>query len=72
MFDMFNGGKPDPKSLYIVNYEQRQSELNRVVNYIRNNYSVGDSIDVDEVTARLGISDLSDSEVEEVQYKLRR
>ena len=72
MFKMFNGGKPNPKDLYIVNYEQRRSELDRVVNYIKNYYSVGDSIDPDEVTSALNIRELSDDEVDYVTKQLRK
>lgn len=70
MFDMFRGGKPDSMTLMAVDYEQRQNDLRRVVNYIKKNYSVGDSIDPDEVAAILRIDPLTDAEVEEVEYKL--
>lgn len=34
MFDMFNGGNPDPMTLYIVNEEERKSELDDIARYI--------------------------------------
>ena len=70
MFDMFRGGKPDPMTLMAVEHEQRQTDLRRVVNYIKKNYSVGDSINPDEVAAILRIDPLTDSEIEEIEHKL--
>lgn len=70
MFDMFKGGKPDPMTLMTVDYEQRQTDLRRVVNYIKKNYEIGDSIDPDEITNTLGIKELTDEEIEEIEYKL--
>lgn len=34
VFDMFNGGNPDPMTLYIVNEEERKSELDDIARYI--------------------------------------
>lgn len=34
MFDMFNGGNLDPMTLYIVNEEERKSELDDIAHYI--------------------------------------
>lgn len=34
MFDMFHGGKLDPMTLYIVNEEERKSELDDIAHYI--------------------------------------
>jgi hypothetical protein len=34
IFDMFNGGAPDPMTLYIVNEEERKSELDDIAYYI--------------------------------------
>ena len=34
IFDMFNGGNPDPMTLYIVNEEERKSELDDIAHYI--------------------------------------
>ena len=34
VFDMFNGGNPDPMTLYIVNEEERKEELNDIAYYI--------------------------------------
>ena len=72
MFDMFRGGKPDPMTLMAIEYEHPQTDLDRVVNYIKKNYSVGDAIDPDEVAAILGIDPLTDSEIEEIEYALMR
>lgn len=67
---MLFDGKLDAIDLMAVDYEQRQTDLRRVVNYIKKNYSVGDSIDPDEVAAILRIDPLTDSEIEEIEYKL--
>lgn len=34
IFDMFNGGNPDPMTLYIVNKEERKSQLDAMARYI--------------------------------------
>ena len=34
MFEMFNGGKPDPMTLYVVNEEERKNELDDIAYYI--------------------------------------
>lgn len=70
MFDMFKGGRPDLMTLIAVEYEQRQTDLRRVVNYIKKNYNVGDSIDPDEITNALGINRLTDEEIEYVTEEL--
>ena len=70
MFDMFNGGKPDSMTLMAVDHEQRQNDLHRIVNYIKKNYNIGDSIDPDEVTRILHIKKLTDEEIEYVSRKL--
>ena len=72
MFDMFRGGKPDPMTLMAIEYEHPQTDLDRVVNYIKKNYSVGDSIDPDEVTSALNIRELSDDEVDYVTRQLKK
>lgn len=68
---LFNG-KLDAVDLMAVDYEQRKTDLRRVVNYIKKNYSVGDSIDPDEVAAILRIDPLTDKEIKEIEYKLMR
>ena len=70
MFDMFNGGKPDLVTLITVEYEKRQEEVQRVINYIKKNYNIGDSIDPDEITNILGINRLTDEEIEYVTEEL--
>ena len=69
---MLFDGKLDAVDLMAIEHEQRQTDLRRVVNYIKKNYSVGDSIDPDEVAAILRIDPLTDSEIEEIEYKLMR
>ena len=69
---MLFDGKLDAVDLMAIEHEQRQTDLRRVIKYIMKNYSIGDSIDPDEVAAILRIDPLTDSEIEEIEYKLMR
>lgn len=69
---MLFDGKLDAVDLMAIEHEQRQTDLRRVVNYIKKNYLVGDSIDPDEVTSALNIRELSDNEVDYVTRQLKK
>lgn len=72
MFDMFHGGKPDPMTLMVVEYEERRSDLERVARYIKHNYSRGDVIDVDEIADECRVYNLTDAEVDYIENRLRK
>ncbi len=72
MFDMFHGGKPDPMTLMVVDYEEHRSELNRMVQYIKHTYRPGDEIDLDAVAQECGVGYLNAADIDYIQNQLRR
>ena len=70
MFSLFNGGKLDPMSLQVLEYEERRSDLERVVRFIKHNYTTG-MIDVDDIAAECGVYNLSDAEFGYIVSKLK-
>ena len=71
MFGMFNGGTPDPMTLWVVDQEERIEDLNRVVQFIKLHYSYG-AIDIDDVAAECGVENLTNAEVGYIEDRLNR
>lgn len=69
MFNMFRGGKPDPMTLMVVEHEERRSDLNRVVRFIKHNCTYG-AIDIDDVAAECGVEDLTPEECDYIERKI--
>ena len=71
MFDMFRGGKMDVVTLMAVDYEWRKSELDRIVSFIRKNYSCG-QIDVEDICAECDIDNLTEDEINYIEQQLNK
>ena len=69
MFEMFRGGKPDPMTLMAIEHEERRSDLNRVVRFIKHNYTYG-AIDIDDVAAECGVESLTPEECDYIERKI--
>ena len=69
MFDMFRGGKPDPMTLMAVDYEERRSDLNRVVRYIWAHCEEG-VIDIDDVAAECSVYNLTPAEADYIERRI--
>lgn len=61
MFEMFNGGKPDPLTLMAVDYEERQEKLQAIVAYVRR--SPKTNVDISGICKELDIK-LTGAELE--------
>lgn len=71
MFEMFRGGKPDPMTLMAVEQEERRSDLNRVIRFIKLHCTHG-MIDVDAVAAECGVYDLSQEEASYIENGINK
>jgi hypothetical protein len=73
MFDMFNGGNPDPMTLMAVDYEERQELLYELVDRIRNElefYSGYEPFDIDPIVEELGLDGLSPEEYKWIESRV--
>lgn len=71
MFEMFRGGAPDPLTLMVVDKEERIEDLNRIVKFIKMNYTYG-VIDIDDVAAECGVENLTNTEADYIENRLNR
>lgn len=69
MFNMFNGGRPDPMTLWVVDQEERRSDLDRVARFIKLHYSYG-VIDIDDVAAECGVTNLTPAECDYIEKRI--
>ena len=69
MFEMFRGGKPDPITLMAIEQEERRSDLNRVVRFIKHNCTYG-TIDIDDVAAECSVYNLTPEEINYIERKI--
>lgn len=69
MFDMFRGGRPDPITLMVVDYEEKRERADKAIAFIKKNYTCGE-IDLDDLYAELGCSNPTEEEVEYIKKKL--
>lgn len=72
MFDMFRGGKPDVMTLMAVDYEQRRSELNKIVKYIKDHYYGKGEVDASYVASIVGVKTPDAKEIKYIERQLRR
>jgi AcrR family transcriptional regulator len=66
---MFNGGRPDPMTLWIVDQEERKNDLERVARFIKLHYSYG-AIDIDDVAAECGVTNLTPAECDYIEKRI--
>ena len=71
MFNMFRGGKPDPMTLMAIDYEERRSDLDRVVKFIKHNYTYG-AIDIEDVAAECGVDNLTPEEENYIETNINK
>jgi hypothetical protein len=76
MFNMFNGGKPDPMSIWIaqteMDKEERQKKLKTLVHKIRlalEDYQ-GDTFNITELCKKCGIDRLTAEELEWIREQV--
>ena len=69
MFNMFNGGKPDPMTLWVVDQEERRSDLDRVARYIKHNCSYG-MLDIDAIAEECGVYNLTEAEAGYIEERI--
>ena len=69
MFDMFRGGKPDPKTLWVVNQEERKRDLDRIVRFIKLHYTCG-AIDIDDVAAECNVYNITPAEADYIERRI--
>jgi hypothetical protein len=68
---MFNGGKSDPMTLWVVDQEERKNDLDRVVRFIKLHYSYG-AIDIDDVAAECSVYNLTPAEADYIERKINK
>lgn len=71
MFDMFRGGKPDPMTLWVVDKEERKSDLDRVVRYIWAHCSQCE-LDIDDIAADCGVYNITPAEADYIEYRINK
>ena len=73
MFDMFNGGNPDPMTLMAVDYEEREELLYELVDRVRNelsDHSNYELFDIAPLVEELGLGGLSKEEYRWVESQI--
>lgn len=66
---MFRNGKADIMDMWIMDQEERKSDLERVARFIVHNYSYG-AIDIDDIAAECGVYDLNEAECDYIERKI--
>ena len=69
MFNMFRGGKPDPKTLWVINQEERKRDLDRIVRYIKINCEHG-AINIDALGEECGVYNITAAEADYIERRI--
>lgn len=66
---MFRNGRPDAMDMWIMDQEERRSDLDRVVRYIKHNCSYG-MLDIDTIAEECDVYNLTEAEAGYIEERI--